>query len=623
MATLDELSVVVTGDTIQMRQALGQAEAQMQRFERSASRSLGSVDLSFTSLRRTAETALRSLSVIAPSLAIGLSLRELSQAALAANREFANLLRTAERLGVTTDFFQGLRFAVEETGGEVSAVDSAMIVFGNTLAETRRGASGLASTLERLDAQALAAVRAARTQEEAFGAVADAVARASTQLERNEIAQAAFGRSGLMIERALREGADGIDRFIASAREMGVTVDEQLLRRADETERRFAVAGRVLDTQFKEALIELTPVLVETGELLAALLREVNDLVDGFRALDERRTRNLQADLAEARLRVEQLAAAQERLMTGGEEVDRRLARRGTTRVEALRLNNDLLMDAIARAKQIEDILAQRDREGEALAPSAADAGDAKEGEAALRALIALRKEHLRVTEQTAALIRIEENEQLESFREMLDKQLISAEQFEEARLLLADITARRLAELNEQSRKEIEEIARALESNLSSAFRNFVETGQLDFNELSTQIVADLAQIAFRLAILRPLLGGGPDAGTGLFGQVLGQVLHDGGVAGEAGPRRGVPALAFAGAQRFHEGGIAGLRPGEIPAILERGERVIPRGGDEGRRGPGVVVNISTPDVEGFRRNRGEIGAQIARAASRGQRNL
>jgi hypothetical protein len=31
-----------------------------------------------------------------------------------------------------------------------------------------------------------------------------------------------------------------------------------------------------------------------------------------------------------------------------------------------------------------------------------------------------------------------------------------------------------------------------------------------------------------------------------------------------------------FANAQRYHVGGIAGLKPGEVPAILKQGEEVL-----------------------------------------------
>ena len=43
-------------------------------------------------------------------------------------------------------------------------------------------------------------------------------------------------------------------------------------------------------------------------------------------------------------------------------------------------------------------------------------------------------------------------------------------------------------------------------------------------------------------------------------------------------------------------------------------------------RGGPGgaaVVVNIQTPDVQGFQRSRGQVAAQLARAVRRGQSSL
>lgn len=81
--------------------------------------------------------------------------------------------------------------------------------------------------------------------------------------------------------------------------------------------------------------------------------------------------------------------------------------------------------------------------------------------------------------------------------------------------------------------------------------------------------------------------LGGGFGRGRGLLGgAIIPGILHSGGVAGKDGYGHGrsVSPSVFAGAPRYHQGGIAGLRPGEVPAILQKGEMVIPRGG----RGPG-----------------------------------
>ncbi len=62
--------------------------------------------------------------------------------------------------------------------------------------------------------------------------------------------------------------------------------------------------------------------------------------------------------------------------------------------------------------------------------------------------------------------------------------------------------------------------------------------------------------------------------------------VMHGGGIAGAGGPSRIVPASVFDNASRFHNG----LASDEIPAILQKGEAVIPKGG--GPAAPQIVIN-------------------------------
>ena len=125
------------------------------------------------------------------------------------------------------------------------------------------------------------------------------------------------------------------------------------------------------------------------------------------------------------------------------------------------------------------------------------------------------------------------------------------------------------------------------------SAFRSFVTTGKLDFKSLVSSILADLATLAFRNSVLGPLANW---LSAGLGG-IFAPVKHAGGMVGDPGPGRRVPALAFAGAPRMHAGGWAGLKPDEVPAILQRGERVLSRAelarGARGQPGGGVSISI------------------------------
>lgn len=86
---------------------------------------------------------------------------------------------------------------------------------------------------------------------------------------------------------------------------------------------------------------------------------------------------------------------------------------------------------------------------------------------------------------------------------------------------------------------------------------------------------------------------GGIFGGGRGLLGgAIIPGILHKGGVAGRDGYGHGrsVSPSVFANAPRYHDGGIAGLRPGEVPAILQKGEPVLPKGTRIG--GGSTVIN-------------------------------
>jgi hypothetical protein len=162
--------------------------------------------------------------------------------------------------------------------------------------------------------------------------------------------------------------------------------------------------------------------------------------------------------------------------------------------------------------------------------------------------------------------------------------------------------------------------------TSAENAVGEFVKTGKLDFRDLVTSMIADLAKLAARRFILGPIanaLSGALGGAGGLFADIL----HAGGVVGTAGSQRMVPAMAFAGAPRMHAGGWAGIKPDEVPAILQRGERVLSRreaaGYGQPSAAPSVNVTIMSRDAESFRQSRTQVAADIARAVSLGRRGM
>jgi hypothetical protein len=65
--------------------------------------------------------------------------------------------------------------------------------------------------------------------------------------------------------------------------------------------------------------------------------------------------------------------------------------------------------------------------------------------------------------------------------------------------------------------------------------------------------------------------------------------------------------------------GGILGLKHDEVPAILLKGERVVPRGGTMAPRGTAVVnMNVYAKDAGSFQASQRSIATKLSNQISR-----
>lgn len=162
-------------------------------------------------------------------------------------------------------------------------------------------------------------------------------------------------------------------------------------------------------------------------------------------------------------------------------------------------------------------------------------------------------------------------------------------------------------------------------------ALVEFVTTGKLSFSSLIDSIMADLARLAIRQAITGPLAdalqlngGGGGGGGGGGVGGFFKKLFMSAGESSGGGGGGGGGDLFGGLLQAAHGGGFnvtgrSGVDRntmsinGRPVAKVTKGERVeiSPTGG--GGRPIRINFNITTPDVEGFRRNEGRITARLS----------
>jgi lambda family phage tail tape measure protein len=123
---------------------------------------------------------------------------------------------------------------------------------------------------------------------------------------------------------------------------------------------------------------------------------------------------------------------------------------------------------------------------------------------------------------------------------------------------------------------------------SMEDALTQFVMTGKLDFNSLANSIISDLIRIQiqrtitlplanFAMSLFAPAASAALPLGSGDLMGVNANIAHSGGLLGGDGlPSRQVSATLFAGARRFHTGGLVS---GEVPIIARQGEAVFTPG--------------------------------------------
>ena len=172
---------------------------------------------------------------------------------------------------------------------------------------------------------------------------------------------------------------------------------------------------------------------------------------------------------------------------------------------------------------------------------------------------------------------------------------------------------------------RELEFGANRFAGAMTNAFARGIADGRR-FDDVLKSLALRLSDLAVRLAF-RPLARGLASGIDRLFSDLMSSV---GGSSAKG---------VLGGAQKFASGGVLSspaffaLGGGQTALAGEAGpEAVLPlaRGPDGAlgvaARGGGaanVTINISTPDVDGFRRSEAYLTGLVARAVARGQRGL
>lgn len=195
--------------------------------------------------------------------------------------------------------------------------------------------------------------------------------------------------------------------------------------------------------------------------------------------------------------------------------------------------------------------------------------------------------------------------------KQIYDKSLLDSNKWEDG----ASRALKRYADEATNAAKNAEQLFSTAATKVEDTLVDMISTGEFSFKKLGDlvqSIEQDILRMFIRQQITGPIASALGDfvkgSGGDIFGSIFGSLFHDGGIVGASNvARRAIPAYAFAGAPRFHNG----LMPDEFPAILQKGETVLPKNTKMG--GNNIIFNITTPNAQSFMESQGQIMSKLA----------
>lgn len=240
MATIGSLVVDLKAQTAAFRRDLGRARRDVRRFATRTNRQLATINSGFAALGRSAKGFIGVFAATAGVRGIDQMFQSLS-----------DLADTADKLGVTAEQLQQLRFAADQTGIASNTLDMAIQRFTRRLGEAAQGGGELKGTLDQYRIAVTDSTGRTRDSVDVLGDLAEAIRTADSDAERLRIGFKAFDSEGAALVNTLREGRQGLEELSARA----ATVSEDLVNRGREINDAWRELTQTIGVGIKSAIL--------------------------------------------------------------------------------------------------------------------------------------------------------------------------------------------------------------------------------------------------------------------------------------------------------------------------------------------------------------------------------
>lgn len=193
--------------------------------------------------------------------------------------------KTADKIGVGVEALQELRYAAQLAGIEERTLDMALQRFTRRVAEAAKGTGEAKDALAQMGIALRDQNGNIRAAEDLLSEVADAFTRVQDPAERVRLAFKLFDSEGVAMVNVLARGADALEETRRRARELGIVLDEDLVRNAEKAKDQLDTLGKVVSANLTRALLDLAPAIADASGGLAELAADAGVFYEQLKLL--------------------------------------------------------------------------------------------------------------------------------------------------------------------------------------------------------------------------------------------------------------------------------------------------------------------------------------------------
>lgn len=202
--------------------------------------------------------------------------------------------KTADKIGVTTTELQELRFGAERSGVATTALDMGLQRFARRVAEAAEGTGELQGILKQYEIDVTNADGSSRKMTDVLDDFADAIQGAASDGEKLRLAFKGFDSEGAALVNLFREGSIGLQQFRTRAHELGLVIEDDLIRQAERANDALTDLSAAIRTNLDRAVLQNVGLLTEWAGSFDVIIKKVQVF---FNALTIRKILSLSDDL--------------------------------------------------------------------------------------------------------------------------------------------------------------------------------------------------------------------------------------------------------------------------------------------------------------------------------------